>query len=138
MGMEQIRHSRGVPAKRGGRIRYTGGRVPEMGTIVSARNGYLMIRIDGEKLPGTYHPTWELEYLDDDGKAIWPKRGRWKSIAVWPDSVNVGTADNRSTDEHATESAAIAVCNMLQKAGFGGEGKVFPTSTWVELIEEGE
>lgn len=61
--MENIRQHRGVPAKRGGRVRYTGGKVPQLGTITAARGGYLMIRLDGEKHAGPYHPTWGLEYL---------------------------------------------------------------------------
>lgn len=64
-GMAQIRESRQVPAKRGGRVRYTGGQDgPRFGTIKSARGGYLMILLDGDKFARTFHPTWELEYLE--------------------------------------------------------------------------
>lgn len=63
--MATIRRFRGVPAKRGGRVRYLGGDAPKLGTIVGARGGYLRIRLDGEDYIGTYHPTWELEFLDD-------------------------------------------------------------------------
>lgn len=63
MSMADIRKQRGVPAKRGMRVRYTGGKVPHLGTIRSARGGYLMIQLDGEKWPRTFHPTWELEYI---------------------------------------------------------------------------
>lgn len=68
MSMESIRRSRGVPAKRGGRITYTGGDQPRSGTILSARNGYLRIRFDGEEKrdPSPFHPTWELTY--ENGK----------------------------------------------------------------------
>lgn len=64
-GMTQIRQTRGVPAKRGGRVKYTGhldGR-PREGTIKSAKDGYLYIILDGEKFARPYHPTWKLEYL---------------------------------------------------------------------------
>lgn len=26
---------------------------------------YLSIRLDGEKVPHDYHPTWELTYVDE-------------------------------------------------------------------------
>lgn len=66
MSMEWIRKSYGVPAKRGGRIEYTGGRAPEFGTIVSAREGRLRIRLDGMEYtrPLPFHPTYELRYLE--------------------------------------------------------------------------
>lgn len=61
----QIRESRRVPAKVGGRVRYTGAEdgQPRDGTIVGGRGGYVQIRLDGEKHAGSYHPTWKLEYL---------------------------------------------------------------------------
>ena len=62
--MEYIRRSRGVPAKRGGLVTYTGGDKPREGRILSAHSGYLMILLEGDKYPGTFHPTWELEYHD--------------------------------------------------------------------------
>ena len=66
MSIEQIRQSRGVPAKVGGRVIYTGGASGERreGKIVGTYQGYLRIRLDGDKHPGNYHPTWKLEYLD--------------------------------------------------------------------------
>ena len=67
MSIAQIRESRGVPAKVGGRVRYTGSKdgQPRDGTIVGVRDGYLQIRLDGEKHAGSYHPTWKLEFLPD-------------------------------------------------------------------------
>ena len=60
--LEQIRRSYGVPVKIGGRVTYTGGAEPKQGTILGVENGRLRIRLDGEKLSGIYHPTWELTY----------------------------------------------------------------------------
>ncbi len=59
-----------------------------------------------------------------------------KSIAVWPDAIKVGNIEgkNESVDTHNSKEAAEAVCNMLKKHGFGGEGKVFPISVRVEKI----
>jgi len=57
--MEYIRKYYGVPAKRGGRIKFKG----KPGTIVGSDRSYLRIRFDGEKAIYTYHPTWEIEYL---------------------------------------------------------------------------
>lgn len=62
--MEHIRKTRRVPAKRGMRVRYG----PDLrgkfrwGTIKSARGGYLMILLDGDKYTRSFHPTWHLEY----------------------------------------------------------------------------
>ena len=66
MSIEQIRRSRNVPAKVGGRVIYTGDQsgTPKGGTIVGSRDGYLRIRLDGATLIGSYHPTWELTYLE--------------------------------------------------------------------------
>lgn len=65
--MASLRRYYGVPAKRGGRVRFTwrnwaGSRE---GTITSAESHKLWIRFDGELRPkGPFHPTWEIEYLD--------------------------------------------------------------------------
>jgi len=55
---------------------------------------------------------------------------KYKSHAVWP--VEAKVPDNHSKDGHDTYEAAYAVCKALRKQGFGGEGKIFPTGTWVE------
>ena len=72
MTLQHIRDSRGVPVKRGMRVRYTGGVAPKYGTVIGAKHGYVRIRIDGEKNAGSYHPTWELEYFDSEGVKVWP------------------------------------------------------------------
>ena len=54
-----------VPARRGGRVEYTGCGKSELGTITSAANGRLNIRLDGVKHTMPFHPTWKLRYLDD-------------------------------------------------------------------------
>lgn len=60
-----IRKARGINVKIGGRVRYTGGKSPRLGTVVGTHCGQLRIKLDGDKRPGTYHPTWELEFLPD-------------------------------------------------------------------------
>jgi len=62
MSMEYIRKTYKVPAKRGGRIKYTGSNKPMLGTITSATN-YLRVRMDSEKRRFVLHPTWKVEYL---------------------------------------------------------------------------
>lgn len=68
MSIEQIRQSRRVPAKIGGRVIYSGSQdgAPRNGTIVGTHAGYLKIRLDGDKHAGNYHPTWKLEYVATD------------------------------------------------------------------------
>jgi hypothetical protein len=61
--MARLRKYRQVPAKRGMRVRYTGGRTPQYGTITGTHGCNLMIRLDGHKHSSNFHPTWELEYL---------------------------------------------------------------------------
>ena len=65
MSMEYIRDYYRVPAKRGGRVKYTGQANPKEGTIVGSNGGHLKIRLDGEEHAWTFHPTWEIEYLED-------------------------------------------------------------------------
>lgn len=63
MSLQWIRTYYAVPAKRGGRIEYTGDGSTTLGTIRSARGHYLMIQLDHAKHPKPFHPTWKLRYL---------------------------------------------------------------------------
>lgn len=63
MSFDYIRSAYNVPAKLGGRVRYTGGIAAQLGTITGASGGHLSIRLDGQKHANPFHPTWELEYL---------------------------------------------------------------------------
>ena len=62
-------------------------------------------------------------------------RARFKSIALWPESVNTGKTPNESEDFHESEETAQAVCRLLERDGFGGEGGIFPISTRVQPID---
>jgi hypothetical protein len=64
MSFDYIRKTYAVPAKRGGRVEYTGGGFSKLGTIKSASGPHLMIVLDGSKHAMPFHPTWELRYLD--------------------------------------------------------------------------
>ena len=66
MSLDYVRKYYKVPAKRGGRIEYTGEKVPRLGTICGANGAHLSIRLDGEKYASKFHPRWELRYLDAD------------------------------------------------------------------------
>lgn len=59
MSMEWVRRNYGVPAKRGGRIRFCG----VGGTITSADHRLRVRMDDGRRV--ILHPTWEVEYLPD-------------------------------------------------------------------------
>lgn len=63
MSMEYIRRTYGVPAKRGGRVKFTGHNESQLGTIVRCDGAYIRIRLDGHKHHGRYHPTWCLRYF---------------------------------------------------------------------------
>ncbi len=68
MSMEYIRTHYGVPAWRGGRIRFTDvNGVVWNGRITSARGAYLRVLVD-DRVPGyrkrlILHPTWQIEYV---------------------------------------------------------------------------
>lgn len=64
MSFAYIRKYYGVPAKRGGRVEYTGSGKSELGTITSANGSHLNIRLDGIKHTMPFHPTWKLRYID--------------------------------------------------------------------------
>lgn len=69
MTIAQIRKQRGVPAKRKMRVFYRYAK--RYGTITGARNGQLRIRLDGDVHTGSYHPTWCLDYLNEQGDVIY-------------------------------------------------------------------
>ena len=63
MSMQYIRDYYGVPAKRGGRVRYMGDKT---GKITGTKGPHLRIRLDGEKVIHSYHPRWNIEYEDSE------------------------------------------------------------------------
>ena len=65
MSMGWVRKNYRVPAKRGGRIEYTGDGKPEFGTIRSASGGHINVQLDGIKHTMPFHPTWEIRYLEE-------------------------------------------------------------------------
>lgn len=65
MSLAWIRKNYRVPAKRGGRIEYTGERRSQLGTICGASGSHLSIRLDGARHTTPFHPTWEIRYLDE-------------------------------------------------------------------------
>lgn len=64
MSMQYIRDYYRVPAKRGGRVEFTGKAEPIMGTITGSNGAKLRIRLDGATVSLNYHPTWKLRYCD--------------------------------------------------------------------------
>ena len=58
MTLQYVRDYYGVPAKRGGRVRFEG---QHEATILSATH-HLHVRFD-DGCEGWLHPTWEVEYL---------------------------------------------------------------------------
>jgi len=67
--MERTRKWYSVPAKRGGRVTYTGNGQRELGTIRSARDCRLYIQLYGCSHTMPFHPTWCLEYLGKEPDA---------------------------------------------------------------------
>lgn len=66
MSMKYIRQAYGVPAKRGGRVKYIPYGIDYLlqeGVIVGSRGHCLRIRMDDTKRVGIYHPTFGIEYI---------------------------------------------------------------------------
>lgn len=62
--LKYIREHYDVPAEIGGAVVYNCPNIgPRRGTITGARGAYLLIRLDGDKHSGAYHPTWALTYV---------------------------------------------------------------------------
>ena len=88
-GMEWIRKTYNVPAKRGRKVCVWNWRWPHRwevafeGTITSACRGgpYLWIRNNKEaKTTGPFHPTFGIEYLNDDGSTLLDARTRHDTL----------------------------------------------------------
>lgn len=63
---------------------------------------------------------------------------RYRSVILWPPDLRVGssTTENETSDIHPSKEAAEAVCRMIMRRGFGGQGKYFPLSWRVEECAE--
>lgn len=65
--LEYIRQYYNVPAHKGQRVRF----LKDNATIVGGSNQYLILHFDGAEEPdnGRFHPTWEIEYLEEENQA---------------------------------------------------------------------
>lgn len=64
MSLAYIRNYYGVPAKKGVRVKAYG----KPGTVTGASNAHLLIKLDGEQRSNPYHPTHDIEYLEQEPK----------------------------------------------------------------------
>lgn len=71
----------------------------------------------------------ELRYLEFDADV------KFTSNAGWP-QCTYKAGDDVTTDGPHTMAGARAVCDLLAKDGWGGEGKIKPLNTWVEPIDD--
>lgn len=64
---------------------------------------------------------------------------KWQSNAEWPLDVYRGMyGDGITSDTHRSRDEAQNVCLMLNRDGFGGQGKHFPKRTWVSEVTDTE
>ena len=63
---------------------------------------------------------------------------RYTSNARWPRMDAELNNALETSDEHDTRSQAQGVCDLLMRHGYGGDGKMFPTTTWVGEVEKAE
>lgn len=64
MSLSYIREMFGVPARRGARVEYMDQGKARLGTIRSARDGLLRVKLDDAKDVRAFHPCWNMRYLD--------------------------------------------------------------------------
>lgn len=70
MSMKYIRDYYGVPAKRGGRIIYTGNGERVAGMITGSISGHLRARLEGVEYGVILHPTWKVAYVSENVKNL--------------------------------------------------------------------
>ena len=51
------------------------------------------------------------------------------SCAIWPNG-------QFTEDKHCSKEVALSVIRLLESEGWGGNGRTFPTETYVKEIEE--
>ena len=64
-----VKDTYGVPASTGCPVRVQN----RPGVITEAKGHYIGVTFKGDKKSSPCHPTWSIEYLDAEGKTIWPK-----------------------------------------------------------------
>jgi len=61
----------------------------------------------------------------------------WKSFAEWtPETYTNHCGTHISEDSHYDKGAALSVCRLLERDGFGGDNESYPVKTWVEEIKD--
>ena len=65
MSMDYIRRTYGVPARRGGRIKFRPCQgLEKEGFVVAASGQYIRVRFADMRRTVLLHPTWRVEYVD--------------------------------------------------------------------------
>ncbi|MEH0110618.1 hypothetical protein V6N00_12980 [Tersicoccus sp. MR15.9] len=121
MSLDLIRRTYAVPARRGARVRYTGGATPIEGTITGtvAGTAHLRVRLDGQRKPIVLHPVWALEYLTTDSP---------KETPIMP-------APSPSTPPEADSTlAALAVLDRFAVRDFDALNVLLDTTDGQQLI----
>ena len=69
MSVGYLREFYGVPARIGGRVRFLyQGRTAQ----IQSCTHHLNVRFEDNGQEAALHPTWEVQYLDAEGRVIWP------------------------------------------------------------------
>jgi hypothetical protein len=61
----------------------------------------------------------------------------WQSFAQWKKSevlILPENPRNETTDTHESAEAALGVIRLLQREGYGGDGRIFPVLTGVREV----
>jgi len=69
MSLDYIRKAYGVPAVRGGRIKFQPcSGIAKEGFVVAAQGKYIRVRFSDMRRTVLLHPTWNVEYLESEIK----------------------------------------------------------------------
>jgi len=63
ISLEYIRNYYNVPAFKGAKVKYKGTEA----TIKGGRSQYIVLEFADKSMNGNYHPTWEIEYIENGG-----------------------------------------------------------------------
>lgn len=62
MSLEFINESYGTTYQKGSRVEFQG----KPGVVVGFHGSHLKVKLDEEKSPGIFHPTWEMKEIKEE------------------------------------------------------------------------
>ena len=132
MSMAYIRKTYGVPAKRGGRVEYTGEGRAEYGTIKSANGAHLAIKLDGVKHTMPFHPTTRIIAASIAAAVL---AGCASTAQIYSPVIDPKVGDQSRLHDHLAECRALA--DQVGQADTAVAGALFATAIGAMLGARG-